>query len=115
MSDGIPGDFEETAEVASPVKRLVMPLSMKPDNEIPAFAGYLSGSVKEPEIKVVVNIEAMVNAVADKENEITFEEIFTISVVHEMLHAVQELYKREFDEEEVEKVLAAATEMMYGA
>ncbi len=115
MSDGIPGDFDETAGAASPVKRLVMPLSIKPDNKIPAFAGYLSGSVKEPEIKVVVNIEAMVNASADKENEISFEEIFTTSVVHELLHAVQEIYHREFDEDEVEKVLSDAEEIFYGA
>jgi hypothetical protein len=85
-----------------------------PDNEIPAFAGYLSGSVREPEIKVVVNIEAMVNAVADKENEITFEQIFVTSVVHELLHAVQEIYHREFDEEEVERVLNEATKIFYG-
>jgi hypothetical protein len=115
MSDGIPGDFEESVDIASPVKRLTISLSIKPDNEIPAFAGYLSGSIKDPEIRVVINIEAMVNAVADKENEITFEEIFTTSVVHELLHAVQEIYKREFSEEEIEKVLMAATEMMYGS
>ncbi len=81
---------------------------------MPAFAGYLSGSVKEPEAKIVVNIEAMVSAAADRENEISFEELFTASVVHEMLHAVQELYGREFDEEEVENVLEQATQMYYG-
>jgi hypothetical protein len=113
MSDGIPGDFEESVDIASPVKRLTISLSIKPDNEIPAFAGYLSGSIKDPEIRVVINIGVMVNA--DKENEITFEEIFTTSVVHELLHAVQEIYKREFSEEEIEKVLMAATEMMYGS
>ena len=89
-------------------------VSISPDNDIPAFAGYLSGSVREPEIKVVVNIEAMVNAVADKENEITFEQIFVTSVAHELLHAVQELYRRDFDEEEVERVLGEATKMFYG-
>lgn len=88
--------------------------SIKPNNEMPAFAGYLSGSVKEPEAKIVVNIEAMVSAAADRENEISFEELFTASVVHEMLHAVQELYGREFDEEEVENVLEQATQMYYG-
>jgi len=85
-----------------------------PDNAIPAFAGYLSGSVRQPEAKVIVNIEAMVNAAADKENEISFEEIFVTSVVHEMLHAVQDLYRRNFDEEEVERVLAEASELHYG-
>ena len=88
--------------------------SIKPNNDIPAFAGYLSGSTRNPEAKIVVNIEAMVNAAADKENEISFEEIFTTSVVHEMLHAVQELYHKEFDEEEVERVLEQATHDFYG-
>ena len=77
--------------------------------------GYLSGTAtKTPEAKIVVNIEAMVNAAADKENDISFEEIFTTSVVHEMLHAVQELYKREFDEDEVENVLFEASKLHYG-
>ena len=98
----------------APLHRLTIPLSIKPDNEIPAFAGYLVGSVKEPEVKVVVNIAAMVNATVDEENEITFKEIFTTSIVHELLHAVQEIYEREFDEDEVEEVLYKATEMMYG-
>ena len=88
-------------------------VKITPENDIPAFAGYLSGSTRDPQISIVVNIEAMVNAVADKENEITFEEIFTTSVVHELLHAFQEVYEREFDEEEVEKVLEEATKLFY--
>jgi translation initiation factor IF-2 len=88
-------------------------VSITPNNEIPAFAGYLSGSVESPEIKIVVNIESMVNTAADKEADISFEEIFTTSVVHEILHAVQEMYKREFDEEEVEKVLFEASKILY--
>ncbi|WP_169701531.1 hypothetical protein [Desulfobulbus propionicus] len=93
---------------------LEIKFSIKPNNEIPAFAGYLSGSVAEPEAKIVVNIEAMVNACADKTNEISFEEIFTTSVVHEMLHAVQELYRREFDEQEVDDVLDKASRTYFG-
>ena len=82
-----------------------------PDNDIPAFAGYLSGSVLEPEAKVVVNIEAMVNASA--EHDIPFDEIFTTSVVHELSHAVQELYRREFDEDEVEAAIDAAAKNLF--
>jgi len=85
-----------------------------PNNEIPAFAGYLTGSVREPVTEIAVNIEAMVNTSVDKEYPISFEEIFTTSVVHELLHAIQDIYRREFDEEEVEKVLMQAAEMMYG-
>lgn len=88
--------------------------SIKPNNNIPAFAGYLSGSVKEPEAKIVVNIEAMVNAAAEYHEEVSFEEIFTTSVVHEMLHAIQELYGREFDESEVERAVEDACSMFYG-
>lgn len=89
-------------------------VSITPDNDIQAFAGYLSGSVRDPEVKVVVNIEAMVNAAADKENGISFKEIFVTSVVHEMLHAAEDLYHRNFDEEEVERVLMEATKAHYG-
>lgn len=83
-------------------------VKITPNNDIPAFAGYISGSVEEPEAKIIVNIEAMVNAAVDEDNEISFEELFTTSVVHEMLHAIQELYHREFDEEEVEQILTEA-------
>lgn len=89
-------------------------VSITPNNDIPAFAGYLSGSVKDPEIKVVVNIEAMVNAAADKDVDFSFEQIFTSSVVHELLHAVQEIFHREFDDEEIERVIIEAEKMMYG-
>jgi len=88
--------------------------SITPNNDIPAFAGYLSGSILEPEAKIVVNFEAMVNAAVDPENEITFEELFTTSVVHEMLHAVQDFYGKAFDEKEVEKVLLEASKQHYG-
>lgn len=81
-------------------------VSITPDNDIPAFAGYLSGSIDGPEAIVVVNFEAIVNASA--EHDIPFDEIFVPSVVHEMLHAVQDLYHREFDEEEVEQVIEEA-------
>ena len=91
----------------------VVKFSITPKNDIPAFAGYLSGSVKSPEAKIVVNIEAMVNCAADKENGITFEEIFTTSVVHEMLHAIQEIYKKNFDENEIERVLEEASRLFY--
>jgi hypothetical protein len=94
------------------VKKRQIKVSITADNDIPAFAGYLSGSVKDPEIKVVVNIEAMVNTAA--EDEISFEELFTTSVVHELLHAIQELYGKGFDEEEVERVLTEAAALHYG-
>ena len=84
-------------------------VSITPKNDIPAFAGYLSGSVYHPEAKIVVNLEAMVNAAADRENEVSFEEIFVVSVVHELLHAVQDIYHKEFDEDEVERVLNEAS------
>lgn len=93
-----------------PVRKIAV--SIVPKNDIPAFAGYLSGSVRSPEAKVVINFEAMVNAAADKENDISFEEIFTTSVVHELLHCIQELYGREFDEEEVEAVLEDAAKLL---
>lgn len=88
-------------------------VSIKPNNDIPAFAGYLSGTVREPEIRVVLNIEAMVNCAAEKENDISFQELFTVSLAHELLHAVQDLYRKSFDEEEVERVLDEASKSFY--
>lgn len=89
-------------------------ITITPKNDIPAFAGYLSGSVREPEAKIVVNIEGMVNAAANKDNGISFKDIFTTSVVHEILHAVEDIYHREFDEEEVESVIKKASEFICG-
>ena len=45
-------------------------------------------------LKPVINFEATVNSAVDGEYEISNEEIFTTSVVDEMLHAGHEFAKR---------------------
>ena len=90
-------------------------VTMLPDNDIPAFAGYLSGSVRDPSAEIVINFEAMVNSAADHTNApLTFEEIFTTSVAHELMHVIQDFYRKNFDEEEVERVIEEAAKMFYG-
>ncbi len=90
-------------------------VTMLPNNDIPAFAGYLSGSVRDPSAEIVINFEAMVNSAADRTNApLTFEEIFTTSVAHELMHVIQDFYQKNFDEEEVERVVEEAARLFYG-
>lgn len=90
-------------------------VTVLPNNDIPAFAGYLSGSVRDPSAEIVINFEAIVNAAADRTNApLTFEEIFTTSVAHELMHIIQDFYRKNFDEEEVERVIEEATILFYG-
>ena len=80
-------------------------VSITEDDDLPAFAGFVAGSTKN-EVRIKVNIPVTLLVCA--EHDIDFYELLAESTVHEMLHAFQELYKKAFDEEEVEEALLQA-------
>lgn len=80
-------------------------IRIEDDDNIPAFAGFVAGSTKD-EVRIKVNIPATLLVCA--EHDIDFYELMAENTVHEMLHAFQELYRRVFDEEEVEEALSQA-------
>ena len=83
-------------------------IEISPDNNIPAFAGYVNCSVLKNKPKIVVNFNASLFACA--EHDLSFKDFFAENVVHEMLHMVQDIFGRAFDENEVEDAIMAARE-----
>jgi len=72
------------------------------------FAGFLADSVKMTgEADVIIDIDAMLNCVVDNP-ELSFKQIFTESVLHEILHGVEELFDKSFDEEAINNAVLLA-------
>ena len=93
------------------MKNIDLKITISPNNDIPAFAGYVNHSVDDsnsPEI--VVNFKA--SLIACVENEIDYKQLFAENVVHEMLHMVQDIFNQAFSEEEVEDAILHAREFL---
>lgn len=84
------------------------------DSSMPAFMAYLAESVHTGTIEMKINLPAMVLAAKDAGNSITLEEVFVSSFGHEVLHAVQDLFRAELDEDQVEQIVEKAMESLYG-
>lgn len=92
-------------------KELNLKITLAPDNEIPAFAGYVNyenGCGDEP--KIVVNFRAML--LASAEHDLGYKKFFAETVVHEMLHMIQEIFGQTFSEDEVEDALMHARKFL---
>jgi len=79
------------------------------DNDIPAFAAFVATTANSGEAWFKLNINATLWACVENE-ELEFFDILSENTVHEMMHAFQELYKRVFDEEEIENAILQARE-----
>ena len=85
-------------------------IKLKPNNEIPAFAGYVNHSVADPSgPEIVFNFRAMLFSCAEhNEGSKDYKRYFADSVVHEMLHMVQDMFDQAFNEDEVEDAIMHA-------
>lgn len=83
---------------------------IKENENIPAFAGFIKDSLNEGEALFVINLKA--SLLCSAEHNIDFYELLSEHSVHELLHAFQELYKKHFDEEQVENAILQAKEFI---
>lgn len=89
------------------MKEIDLKITISPDNEIPAFAGYVNHSVDDEDgPQIVVNFKA--SLIASTENDIDFKQLFAENVVHEMLHMIQDIFDQAFSEEAVEDAITHA-------
>jgi hypothetical protein len=84
-------------------------IKIQNDRDLPAFGAFCRGT-SEDTIEIVLNME--VSALAGVEHRIDFYELLSETTVHELLHAFQELYKKAFDEDEVENALEQARKFL---
>lgn len=99
------------------MKKLNLKMSIGAANDIPAFAAFCNYDepVYEADVdslesqpKILVNFQATLAACA--ENDIDFKQFFAESVVHEMLHCIEEIFEKSFDDDRVESAIEQARE-----
>ena len=87
------------------MKKLDLEIELSPHNSIEAFAAYVNHSARTGKPKIVINFRSTVMACA--EHDLHFIDFISESTVHEMIHAFQDLFKKAFDEDEVEEAIMA--------
>jgi hypothetical protein len=80
------------------------------NGELPAFGGFIQGSAINGTAEIIIDTAGTALACADE--NIDFYDFLAESTVHEMLHAFQEMYKKAFDEEQVETAIEQAREFL---
>lgn len=74
------------------------------------LGGCIVDSVKNTgEAEVVIDIETMFN-IASENNDVSFKSLFTDTIVHEIMHGIEELFERTIDEDSVEEAILNARE-----
>lgn len=77
----------------------------------PFYGAYKTGSLNNNEPVVILNIEAIVEAIKeDTDKAQSFKDILLSTITHEFCHSMQEWLDKEYDELEVEKILGAYNE-----
>jgi hypothetical protein len=95
---------------AKKVKNIDLKITIVADNHIPAFAGYVNyfgdSELDEKAPKIIVNFNAMFGSMIENADmDMKFSEFFAENVVHEMLHMVQDIFEKAFDEKQVEDAI----------
>ena len=75
-------------------------------NDTFSFASFCKGDKNSDTLKIRLNLKNIFLACA--EHDLDFYDFVTESVVHELLHGFQEIFKRKFSEKEVEEILERA-------
>ena len=89
-------------------KKIDVKIDLIADNNIPAFGGFVNHLGEDEAFKIVVNFNSMFRAIVEEPEAfdgMTYKEFFAETVVHEMLHMIQGIFKQAFDEEEVENAI----------
>ena len=86
---------------------LTVRVRLLPEFDAQAFGGYLVGSAPAGEAVVAIPFEAVFDSCA-REGVDDWQHLTSELIVHELLHAVQDLLGRAFSEVEVDASIAAA-------
>lgn len=81
-------------------------LNIKTKRNMPAFAGYVAGSVKTGRAEILLNIDALLWASVEADESGEFRRATIDSLAHEFIHAMEEHFGLLFDEEKVEAAIA---------
>jgi hypothetical protein len=73
------------------------------------FAAYINGSAKAGEAVILVDLHAILHCCAENP-QVTWKEITSESIVHELLHMAAEILDKSIDCDEIEAAIADAQE-----
>ena len=68
------------------------------------FGGFIADSVKEGKAKIIIDLNAVLNCISDNP-VMRFKKFFSEIVLHEILHGIEELFDKSFDENAVEQAV----------
>ncbi len=79
----------------------------KLDYNVPAFGGYETGSLKAGEPHILFGMDVLIEAYQGEPNaNKDFRDSMLSILTHEFCHSMQEFLEKEYDEYEVDKILA---------
>ncbi len=79
----------------------------KMDYRIPGFGGYAAGSLTSGEANILFGMDALIEAYQGEPNaNKDFRDNMLFTLTHEFCHSMQEFLEKEYDEYEVDKILA---------
>lgn len=96
---------QQPAHVTDAVRTETLTLDIKTKRDMPAFAGYLAGTVKTGAAKIVLNVDALLFAAVDGDERGEFRRSVIDCLAHEFIHALEEKFGLLFDEEKVEAAI----------
>lgn len=90
---------------------ITVSVELKNDTELSAFGAYIAGSARDGTAEIAINFDAIFHSVSDPANGIPacdWKGIAADIVVHELLHAVEDMLGKAFSEVDVEGAIERA-------
>lgn len=88
-------------------KKISFKIEIAPDNKIKAFGCYLSPSAKEGKALIRLNFNAILGCCI--EEKLDLYEILSEVTAHELIHALEDIFKKQFNERKVRKLIEVNT------
>ena len=82
-------------------------IEIQANNDIEAFGAFVDTEKTDSKATILINFTSLLFVCAENP-ELNYKELFADTVVHEMLHMVQQIFGKTFDEDEVEDALLQA-------
>lgn len=88
-------------------KDIKLKIEISPDNNMEAFGCYLSPSADEGTALIKLNFAAILGCCI--EEKLDLYEVLSETTMHEIIHALEDIFKQTFSEEEVSKIIELNT------
>ncbi len=104
-------ELRERVSALSETRAMTVRVEIENDSELPSFGAYLAGTAPEGTAAIKINFTALFAAIADEGDEIASEDwkqIVSDTIVHELLHAFEDMLGKAFSEVRIEESIRRA-------